>query len=71
MAIASIAHFDWPSKWPELLQSILQCLTPESNFCLVEGAIFCLEMFARGENLGEEHIPQFVAEAFPHLLAIV
>jgi hypothetical protein len=37
----------------------------------VEGAIFCLEMFARGENLGEEHIPQFVAEAFPHLLAIV
>jgi len=31
MAIASIAHWDWPQKWPGLLHSLIECLGSNDN----------------------------------------
>ena len=41
MAIASIAHWEWPDKWPSLIQDLTAALnSPDVN--LVKGCIRCL-----------------------------
>lgn len=31
MAVASIAHYDWPEDWPDLLPSLMKCITDQTN----------------------------------------
>lgn len=35
------------------------------------GAISCLEMFASGENLADQQLPELITLAFPSLLGVV
>ncbi|ELR21483.1 Importin beta domain containing protein [Acanthamoeba castellanii str. Neff] len=80
MAIASIAHWDWPGEWPNLIEELsnvptfthvprVKCLDM-NNAQLMDGAIKCLEMFASGDNLSDEHLPRLIPLLFPHLLRI-
>jgi hypothetical protein len=41
-----------------------------NNAQLMDGAIKCLEMFASGDNLSDEHLPRLIPLLFPHLLRI-
>ena len=66
MAVASIAHWDWPAEWPGLLevsilfiafcliiihlQHLVPCLHAD-DATLRRGALRCVEMFASGENV--------------------
>jgi hypothetical protein len=36
----------------------------------MDGAIKCLEMFASGDNLSDQHLPQLIPLLFPHLLRV-
>ena len=69
MCIATIAHWDWPEKWPNLVGELVKCLSSK-NMALVEGVVCCLEMIASGENLTSDHIPPLVQNAFPALRAL-
>lgn len=31
MAVASIAHYDWPEEWPELMPFLLKLISGQSN----------------------------------------
>lgn len=54
------------------MQSIhgtVKCLET-NNANLMDGAIKCLDMFASGENLSDQHLPRLIPLLFPHLLRI-
>lgn len=70
MAIASIAHWDWPDEWPNLIQELVQCLKNPNNINLVRGAIRCLDIFAGGDNLSDQHLSSLFNLLFPPLYAI-
>lgn len=75
MAIASIAHWDWPQQWPNLVENLLNCLNPEAfpeglNPNLVKGAICCLDFFADSDNLSDEHLPTLLKILLPSMYRI-
>jgi hypothetical protein len=69
MAMASIAHWDWPDAWPDFLNFILQAfqLDPSTNSILLKGAIRCLDIFVDGDNLSSEHLPRLMRDVLPPL----
>jgi hypothetical protein len=69
MAIATIGHWDWPEKWQNLVEDLVNCLKGDNEH-LVQGAIRCLDMFADGDNLTDEHLPQLMRLLLPELLRI-
>ncbi len=44
MAIASIAHWEWPEHWPSLITDLIKCLN-SGDQNLINGAIRCLGTF--------------------------
>eukprot|EP01116_Phalansterium_solitarium_P007626 TRINITY_DN2041_c0_g1_i1.p1 TRINITY_DN2041_c0_g1~~TRINITY_DN2041_c0_g1_i1.p1 ORF type:complete len:1043 (+),score=436.17 TRINITY_DN2041_c0_g1_i1:140-3268(+) len=70
MAIASIAHWDYPQQWPQLVQQLVHCLLNPQQAELVKGAIKCLEMFTDGDNLSDDQLPDLMALLLPVLLRI-
>jgi len=64
-----IASWDWPGKWPGLVENLTECLMSE-DLNLVHGAMKTLDMFASGKNLTDVHIPLLVEIVFPQLQRI-
>lgn len=56
MAVASIAHWDFPDLWPNLLQDLLTALARKDEIHRVSGALTCVHMIA--EEVEEDHIIQ-------------
>ncbi len=52
-----------------ILHLTVKCLDAR-NGLLVDGAMKCLDMFASGENLSDQHLPQLLPILFPHLLRV-
>eukprot|EP01119_Soliformovum_irregulare_P000725 TRINITY_DN10535_c1_g1_i3.p1 TRINITY_DN10535_c1_g1~~TRINITY_DN10535_c1_g1_i3.p1 ORF type:complete len:751 (-),score=247.92 TRINITY_DN10535_c1_g1_i3:105-2102(-) len=69
MAIATIAHWDWPEQWPTLVQDLVTCLqSPDKN--LLKGAIKCLDIFASGDNLSDEYLAPLLNLLVPELYKV-
>ncbi|KAJ8548086.1 hypothetical protein K7X08_021322 [Anisodus acutangulus] len=69
MAVASIAHYDWPEDWPDLLPSLMKCITDQTNMNAVHGALRCFALVSA--DLDDKMVPKLVPVLFPCLHTIV
>ncbi|XP_052199036.1 uncharacterized protein LOC127806080 isoform X1 [Diospyros lotus] len=69
MAVASIAHYDWPEEWPELMPLLLKLINDQSNMNGVHGALRCLALLSG--DLDDMAVPKLVPILFPCLYKIV
>ncbi|XWS64118.1 hypothetical protein CRYUN_Cryun06bG0159400 [Craigia yunnanensis] len=69
MAIASIAVYDWPESWPDLLPFLLKLIADQSDMNGVLGALRCLALLSG--DLDDTMIPTLVPVLFPCLYTIV
>ncbi|XP_061986940.1 uncharacterized protein LOC133705642 [Populus nigra] len=69
MAIASIAVYDWPENWPDLLPFLLKLINDRTNVSGVHGALRCLALLSG--DLDDTVVPTLVPVLFPCLLTIV
>ncbi|XP_020590450.1 importin-9 isoform X2 [Phalaenopsis equestris] len=69
MAIVSIAQYDWPDDWPELLPFLLKLISEKKNIGGVHGALKCLDLLS-GE-LDDALVPKLLPALFPHLHSII
>ncbi|KAK9276415.1 hypothetical protein L1049_005948 [Liquidambar formosana] len=69
MAVASIAQYDWPEDWPDLLPFLLKLINDRSNINGVHGALRCLALLSG--DLDDTVVPKLVPVLFPCLHTIV
>ncbi|GLT91714.1 hypothetical protein SLE2022_095890 [Rubroshorea leprosula] len=69
MAIASIAVYDWPENWPDLLPFLLKLINNPNDLNGVHGALRCLALLSG--DLDDAMVPTLVPVLFPCLHAIV
>ncbi|OMO75449.1 hypothetical protein CCACVL1_16170 [Corchorus capsularis] len=69
MAISSIAVYDWPESWPDLLPFLLKLIGDQSNMNGVHGGLRCLALLSG--DLDDTMIPTLVPVLFPCLYTIV
>lgn len=69
MAIASVAVYDWPEEWPDLLPYLLKLINDQTNMNGVHGALRCLALLSG--DLDDKVVPTLVPVLFPCLLTIV
>ncbi|KAJ4710633.1 importin-9-like [Melia azedarach] len=69
MALASIASYDWPEDWPDLLPVLLKLITDQTNMNGVHGAVRCLALFSA--DLDDAAVTKLVPILFPVLHTIV
>lgn len=69
MAVASIAQYDWPGDWPDLMPFLLKLINDQTNLNGVHGALRCLALLSG--DLDDTVVPQLVPVLFPCLHTIV
>ncbi|KAF2551103.1 hypothetical protein F2Q68_00035166 [Brassica cretica] len=69
MDISSIATYDWPEEWPELLPFLLRLISDQNNINGVHGALRCLALLSG--DLDDKDVPTLVPVLFPCLHAVV
>lgn len=69
VAVAGVAKWDWPSRWPGLMPQLIGMIQARHDPLEVQGAVRCLAMFA--DDMDETTLPQLVPALFPELLHIV
>ncbi|XP_077222247.1 ARM repeat superfamily protein isoform X1 [Tasmannia lanceolata] len=69
MAIASIAQYDWPENWPDLLPLLLKLIGDQTNMYGVRGALRCLALISG--DLDDKLMPTLVPVLFPCLYRII
>ncbi|XAR55875.1 hypothetical protein NMG60_11036107 [Bertholletia excelsa] len=69
MAVASIAHYDWPEDWPDLFPLLLKLISDQTNMNGVHGALRCLALLSG--DLDDMVVPTLVPVLFPCLHTIV
>ncbi|XP_028053828.1 importin-9 isoform X4 [Camellia sinensis] len=69
MAVASIAHYDWPEDWPDLMPLLLKLISDQTNINGVHGALRCLALLSG--DLDDTVVPTLVPVLFPCLHTIV
>ncbi|KAI7756235.1 hypothetical protein M8C21_007214, partial [Ambrosia artemisiifolia] len=69
MAVASVAHHDWPDEWPDLLSYLMKLINDQSNTNAVNGALKCLALISA--DLDDKLVPRIIPVLFPCLHAIV
>ncbi|PQQ17751.1 importin-9 isoform X1 [Prunus yedoensis var. nudiflora] len=69
MAVASIAAYDWPEVWPDLLPYLMKLINDQTNMNGVHGALRCLALLS--VDLDDTVVPTLVPALFPCLLKIV
>ncbi|VFQ95349.1 unnamed protein product [Cuscuta campestris] len=69
MAVASIAHYDWPEDWPDLLPTLINSVMNRTNTDAVHGALRSLVLLSA--DLDDKVVPQLVPVLFPCLHTIV
>jgi len=66
-AMANIAAFDWPEKWPELFSLLIEALH-SNNKNVIHGAMRVFAEFAG--DLSDLQIPQVAPQLFPEMMQI-
>ncbi|KAK2375954.1 ARM repeat superfamily protein [Trifolium repens] len=69
MAVASIAAYDWPELWSDLLPFLLNLINNQANLNGVHGAMKCLVLLSA--DLDDRTVPTLIPALFPSLLTIV
>ncbi|WJX57864.1 uridine/cytidine kinase [Trifolium repens] len=69
MAVASIAVYDWPELWSDLLPFLLNLINNQANLNGVHGAMKCLVLLSA--DLDDRTVPTLIPALFPSLLTIV
>ncbi|XP_028803455.1 importin-9 isoform X1 [Neltuma alba] len=69
MAVASIAEYDWPDFWPDLLPFLLRLIGNQANLNGVYGAMRCLALLSA--DLDDKIVPTLIPALFPCLLTTV
>ncbi|KAG2706797.1 hypothetical protein I3760_05G118900 [Carya illinoinensis] len=69
MAVASIAVYEWPENWPDLLPFVLKLISDQTNMNGVHGALRCFALLSG--DLDDKMVPALVPVLFPCLLTIV
>ncbi|XP_058114945.1 uncharacterized protein LOC131257969 isoform X2 [Magnolia sinica] len=69
MAVASIAHYDWPEDWPDLLPLLLRLISDQANMNGVRGALKCLALIS--DDMDDKLVPKLVPVLFPCLYTII
>ncbi|KAL4185570.1 hypothetical protein AMTRI_Chr10g6660 [Amborella trichopoda] len=69
MAVASIAQYDWPEQWPELMPFLLKLISDQTNMNGVRGSLRCLVVLSG--DLDDTVVPTLVPVLFPCLYNIV
>ncbi|KAK4765273.1 hypothetical protein SAY86_026363 [Trapa natans] len=69
IAITSIAAYDWPEDWPDLLPHLVNLIKDQTNMNGVQGALKCLSLLSG--DLDDSMVPQLLPVLFPCLLEIV
>ncbi|KAF7827891.1 importin-9 [Senna tora] len=69
MAVASIAVYDWPDFWSDLLPFLLRLINNQTNLNGVHGAMRCLALLSA--DLDDKIVPTLIPALFPCLLTIV
>nr|XP_043606256.1 importin-9 [Erigeron canadensis] len=69
MAVASVAHHDWPDEWPDLFPFLMKLINDQSNTNAVNGALRCLALVCA--DLDDKLVPRIIPVLFPCLHAIV
>ncbi|CAM9001163.1 unnamed protein product [Rhodiola kirilowii] len=69
MAVGSIASYDWPEEWPDLLPFLLKLVSDQSNINGVHGALRCLDLLSA--DMDDSIVPKLVPMLFPSLHRIV
>jgi hypothetical protein len=67
MVIAAVGTFDFPERWPDLLQNLILSINSDNpNF--VQGGLRCLVLFA--EDITDVQLSQAIPHLFPALLRV-
>ncbi|KAI0504408.1 hypothetical protein KFK09_015360 [Dendrobium nobile] len=69
MAVVSIAQYDWPDDWPELLPFLLKLISEQKTINGVHGALKCLALLS-GE-LDDTLVPKLLPALYPRLHSII
>ncbi|XP_027154698.1 importin-9 isoform X1 [Coffea eugenioides] len=69
VAVASVAHYDWPEDWPDLLPFLLKLMNEQNNVNAVHGALRCLALLSA--DLDDKMVPKLLPVLFPCLHAII
>ncbi|KAF2071210.1 hypothetical protein CYY_007478, partial [Polysphondylium violaceum] len=70
MCIGKIGVYDWPAKWPSLLDDLMKCINNPGNMNLFSGAMRCLEILCCDES-DHENIAQIMISSFSVLNALL
>eukprot|EP01132_Coremiostelium_polycephalum_P003260 gene3260-4082_t len=68
MCIGRIGSYDWPERWPTLVDELIGCIRPqqtEAGEHLLNGAIQCLEILCDPEYLDEDQTKKMIEIVFP------
>ncbi|KAH3742765.1 ARM repeat superfamily protein [Pelomyxa schiedti] len=69
MVISTIAYWDWPKQWPDLIPSLSQCLSFH-NPDLVHGSLRCLQFLLSDKLIDDETVPLIISTVVPELLRV-
>ncbi|KAG9457555.1 hypothetical protein H6P81_002063 [Aristolochia fimbriata] len=69
VAVASIAQYDWPEDWPDLLPLLLNLIGDQGNVNGVRGALRCLALIFG--DLNDKFVPKLIPALFTCLYTIV
>ncbi|KAJ4848224.1 hypothetical protein Tsubulata_014396 [Turnera subulata] len=69
MAITTVAVYDWPEDWPDLLPFLMKLINDQSNVNGVHGALRCLSLLSG--DLDDTVVPSLIPVLFPCLHTII
>ncbi|PIN25923.1 hypothetical protein CDL12_01337 [Handroanthus impetiginosus] len=69
VAVSTIAHYDWPDDWPELVPFLLSLINDQAKLNAVHGALRCLALLS--SDMDDMMVPKIVPALFPCLYTIV
>lgn len=66
MAIAAVGNYDFPEKWPHLLELLIKLISDKQNPLFVQGSLRCLVLFA--EDVTDQQLSEAIPILYPALL---
>ncbi|KAI3467172.1 hypothetical protein Pfo_023835 [Paulownia fortunei] len=69
VAVSTIAQYDWPDDWPELVPFLLSLINDQTKLNAVHGALRCLALLS--SDMDDKMVPKIVPVLFPCLHTIV
>ncbi|XP_047964130.1 importin-9 [Salvia hispanica] len=69
VAVSTIAQYDWPDDWPELVPFLLSLISDQTKLNAVHGALRCLALLT--SDMDDKMVPKIIPVLFPCLHTIV